>query len=93
MLAYASERIMSSGLRLVGSTPRRGLYNVDGFLKNRIILNIWIFAFAGMTIKLLISTRYNIRHTREGGYPGGKVTFCDFINIEFRKSKWYPIKI
>jgi hypothetical protein len=46
-----------------------------------------------MTIKLLISARYNIRHTREGGYPGGKVTFYDFINVEFRESKWYPIKI
>jgi len=46
-----------------------------------------------MTIKLLISARYNIRHTREGRYPGGKVTFYDFINVEFRESKWYPIKI
>ena len=35
-----------------------------------------------MTIKLLISNRYKIRHTREGGYPGNKVIFYDFINKE-----------
>jgi hypothetical protein len=42
---------------------------------------IWIAAFAGMTIKILISSRYNSRHTRVGRSPGGKVTFYDFINI------------
>ena len=53
--------------------------NIDGFVKRQISSFIWIPAFAGMTIKILISIRYNNRHTREGGYPGAKVTFYDFI--------------
>ena len=56
--------------------------NIDGFVKSRIIPYIWIPASAGMTIKLLISNRYKIRHTREGGYPGNKVTFYVFIKLE-----------
>jgi hypothetical protein len=51
----------------------------DGFVKSRIIPFIWIPVFAGMTIKLLISSVYAIRHTREGGYPVSKMTFYDFI--------------
>jgi hypothetical protein len=35
-----------------------------------------------MTISQLILDRYNRRHTREGGYPGTKTTFYEFINIE-----------
>ena len=52
---------------------------IDGFVKRRIFPFIWIPAFAGMTMKILISGRYNSRHTREGGYPGAKVTVYDFI--------------
>jgi hypothetical protein len=29
----------------------------------------------------LISYRYRLRHTREGGYPAAKMTFYDFINV------------
>ena len=47
--------------------------------KGRILPFIWIAAFASMTIKCLISIGYNIHHTREGGYPGRKVTFYDII--------------
>ena len=54
----------------------------DGFVKSRIIPFIWIPAFAGMTIKLLISSGYAIRHTREGGYPVSKMTFYDFIKVK-----------
>jgi len=35
-----------------------------------------------MTIKQLISAKYSIRHTREGGYPGAKMAFYDFIEIK-----------
>ena len=50
-------------------------YIIDSFVKRRISPYIWIPAFAGMTITPLTSTRYNSRHIREGGYPGGKVIF------------------
>ena len=51
----------------------------DGFVKSRIFPFIWIPAYAGMTIKHLISIRYTIRHTRECGYPEVKKTFYEFI--------------
>ena len=41
----------------------------------------WFPAFAGMTIKQLISVRYNRRHTREGGYPDVKMTFYEIVNL------------
>ena len=56
-------------------------FNIDGFVKSRIFPFMWIPAYAGMTIKHLISIRYTIRHTREGGYPDVKKTFYEFINI------------
>jgi hypothetical protein len=56
--------------------------NIDGFVKSRIFPFIWIPAYAGMTIKQLISIRYTIRHTRECGYPDVKKTFYEFINID-----------
>ena len=55
---------------------------VDELVKSRILPFIWIPAYVGMTIKNLISSRYNSRHTREGGYPGVKMTFYDFMNTE-----------
>ena len=42
----------------------------------------WIPACAGMTISQIVSDRYHIRHTREGGYPIFKKTFYDFIKIK-----------
>jgi hypothetical protein len=57
-------------------------WNFDGFVKSLIFPFIWIPACAGMTMKMLIPSRHNSRHTRAGGYPGGKVTFYDFINFE-----------
>jgi hypothetical protein len=39
----------------------------------------WIPACAGMTICGLISITYKTGHTREGGYPGAEMTFCEFI--------------
>jgi len=53
--------------------------NRHGVVKSRISSFNWIPAFAGMTIKQLISTRYDSRHTREGGYPDVKITFCEII--------------
>jgi len=32
-------------------------------------------------VQLLISNYYNMRRTREGGYPGAKMTFYDFIKF------------
>ena len=55
--------------------------NLDGLVKSRIFEFIWIPAYAGMTIKQLISIRYTIRHTRECGYPCAKMTFYEFINL------------
>jgi hypothetical protein len=54
----------------------------DGFVKSRIFPFIWIPAYAGMTIKHLISIRYTIRHTRECGYPDVKKTFYEFVIFE-----------
>ncbi len=56
-------------------------FKFDGFVKSPILPFFWIPAYAGMTIKQLISSRYNIRHTREGGYPGVKMTFYEFIKF------------
>jgi len=42
----------------------------------------WIPACAGMTVSGLISGKDGTRHTREGGYPVGKLTFYDFINLQ-----------
>jgi len=53
----------------------------DGFVKSRIFPFIWIPAYAGMTIKHLISIRYTIRHTRECGYPDVKKTFYEFMKF------------
>ena len=58
---------------------------VDGFVKSRIFPFIWIPAYAGMTIKHLISIRYTIRHTRECGYPDVKKTFYEFMKFEHKK--------
>jgi len=49
--------------------------------KNRILSFSWIPACAGMTVCELMSITYN---TRAGGYPGAKMTFYKFINIEDR---------
>jgi hypothetical protein len=35
-----------------------------------------------MTIKQLIPVRYNIRHTREGGYPDVKMTFYEIVKFD-----------
>ncbi len=51
--------------------------NIDGFVKSQIFPFIWIPAYAGMTIKHLISIRYTIRHTRECGYPDVKKLFTN----------------
>jgi hypothetical protein len=59
--------------------------NRDNPVKSRILPFFWIPAFAGMTIIQLISDRYNRRHTREGGYPVFKTTFCDSINRELKR--------
>jgi hypothetical protein len=61
--------------------------NIDGFVKSRITPFIWIPAFAGMTIKWLISVRYSSRHTREGGYPVIRTTFYESINFEWEKKE------
>jgi hypothetical protein len=37
----------------------------------------------GMTIFRFTSYYYNMCHTREGGYPGAKMTFYDFITLKF----------
>jgi len=44
----------------------------------------WIPAFAGMTIKQLISVRYNSRHAREGGYPDVKMTYYKIVKFELQ---------
>jgi len=54
---------------------------IDKLVKSRIFEFIWIPAYAGMTIKQLISSTYNTRHTREGGYPCVKMTFYEIIKI------------
>jgi hypothetical protein len=51
----------------------------DKLEKSPIPAFFWIPAYAGMTIKHLISSRYNIRHARESGYPGVKMTFYETI--------------
>ena len=61
----------------------REMPKVDGFVKSRILPFNWILAFAGMTISKYIPDRYDRRHTREGGYPGAKMTFYDFIKVRF----------
>ena len=55
--------------------------NIDGFVKSRISSFNWIPAFAGMTIKQLISVRYNSGHTRVSGYPDVKIAFYEIVNI------------
>ena len=50
----------------------------DGLVKS-LIFPFSGFPPAGMTIRHLISDRYYRRHTREGGYPVFKKTFCDII--------------
>jgi hypothetical protein len=66
----------------------------DGFVKSPIFPFFWIPAYAGMTIKQLISSRYNIRHTREGGYPGVKMTFYEFIKsvLQIAKNHFHVAK-
>ena len=52
-----------------------------GLVKSRISPFIWITAYAGMTIKQLIWSRYANSHIREGVYPDVKMTFHEFITI------------
>ena len=61
-----------------------GFTKIDDLVKSRIFPFIWIPAYAGMTIKQLISIRYTIRHTRECGYPGVKTTSYDFAEISWQ---------
>ena len=54
----------------------------DKLVKSPIFPFFWIPTYAGMTIKHLISYRYNIRYTRESGYPGVKMTFYETIKFK-----------
>jgi len=56
-------------------------FKFDKLVKSPISPFFWIPAYAGMTIKHLISCRYDIRHTRESGYPGVIMTFYETINF------------
>jgi len=57
------------------------MFKLDGFVKNPISTFLWVPAYAGMTTKLIISYRYDIRHARGSGYPGVKMTFYEFVNL------------
>ena len=59
------------------------IFNLDGLVKSRISHFFWIPAFAGMTIKQLISIRYKSHLTREGGYPVVRTTFYQIVNLQF----------
>ena len=65
---------------------------IDKLVKSPVVPLFWIPAYAGMTINHLISYRCNIRHTRESGYPGIKMTFYETIKIDHRvKLLFIPI--
>ena len=65
---------------------------VDKLVKSRIVPFIWIPACAGMTLKKIISSSYAIRHTREGGYPGVKMTFYEIVKVEDLKKFFLNIR-
>jgi hypothetical protein len=67
--------------RFKGSKVQR--FKVDNLVKSRIFPFFWIPAFAGMTIRQLISDRYHRCLAREGGYPVFKRTFYDSIKVPF----------
>jgi hypothetical protein len=54
---------------------------LDNLVKSRIFPFFWIPAFAGMTIRHLISDRYHRCLAREGGYPVFQTTFAILSNL------------